>query len=81
MNIKKEDYNESTGTLVKALSLVGLTVDYPVLELVLDIKKHLKQNDGDISLTEAASIRLKHEKKWEPYFKEQQNGGKQEATS
>jgi hypothetical protein len=81
MNIKKEDFNEQTGTLVKALSLVGLNVDYPVLELILDVKKFLKQNDGDISLSEATSIKAKHENKWEPYFKEQQNGGKQEATS
>ena len=71
INIKKEDYNEKTGTLAKALSLVGLNVDYPVLELILDVNKFLEQNDGDISLKEATSMNLKHEKKWEPYLKEQ----------
>lgn len=69
--VKVSDYEHEQHLLKTLLNLVGLTVDYVTADLIHSAFAKFKEKKGKTDLTDAVSIKIEHERKWEEYFQKQ----------
>ncbi len=64
MKVKTKDMDKAIHTKVTALGMVGIKVDYPTMELILNVLNHV---DGSFTLDQASQMSFDHNEKWQKY--------------
>lgn len=67
MIVKTKDMDESIHKVMVSFRMVGLVIDYPTTELILETLEHFEKMKGSFDLKTAAKIQVEHQKKWEKY--------------
>lgn len=63
-----KDYEKDVNYLMLALKGVGIDIDYPTTDLVLECTKMIKSKGDKSSLMDMCEIKQKHRSKWDEYF-------------
>ena len=66
--VEIKDYEEKQHLLLLALNLVGIHVDYIMVDLINSTLETLAEKKGNMDIHDAATIKALHEAKWNEYF-------------
>jgi len=66
MNVKTKDMDRKIHETKVAFNMVGIQIDYPMTELVLETLERIKKRKS-FTLDEATEMQWKHKEKWEKY--------------
>ena len=66
--VEIKDYEEKQHLLLLALNLVGIHVDYIMVDLINSTLETLVEKKGNMDIHDAATIKALHEVKWDTYF-------------
>ena len=69
MKVKHEHKDELAMYVNAAMNMVGIDVDYPTTELILQVIALAKEKRGKATIEDTTRIRHRHEVKWGKYFK------------
>ena len=77
--VKISDYEEPQHLMMAALNVAGLAVDYITVDLIHSTLAKLTEKKGQMDILDGVYIKENHERKWDEYFKKQENeqGGTQ----
>lgn len=70
--VKQEDRDETVNEFQKLLMWGGVNIDYPQVELILDIKKWMDENKGykEEQMVELCKKENAWRDKWDKYFQD-----------
>lgn len=71
--VKISDYEETQHLMLAALNLVGIPVDYVTVDLIHTTLTKFTEKKGQMDILDAVYIKENHARKWEEYFKNQEN--------
>jgi hypothetical protein len=72
-NVKIADYEDKQHLMLAALNMAGLAVDYITVDLIHSTLLKLTEKGGNMDILDAVVVKETHAKKWEEYFKKQNN--------
>jgi hypothetical protein len=70
--VKVKDYEEKKHLMMAALGMVGIHVDYNTIDIISETLDVLAEKGGKFLLSDAIELKHNHEKKWDNYFKQQE---------
>jgi hypothetical protein len=71
-NVKIADYEDKQHLMLAALNMAGLAVDYVTADLIHSTLLKLTEKGGNMDILDAVVVKETHAKKWEEYFKKQE---------
>lgn len=71
--VKISDYEENKHLMLAAFNLVGIPVDYVTVDLIHTTLTKFTEKKGQMDILDAVCIKENHARKWEEYFKNQEN--------
>ena len=66
--VRIEDYKKEVHELKVLLFMVGIIVEYPIVDLMYQAMEACKKKGGDFDIKDAVEMQLRHEQYWENYF-------------
>lgn len=70
MTVDFKDQEKNIRLKMMALNSVGIAVNYPTTELIHIALEKAKEKGYQMSISDASKIEVKHQEKWDEYFKE-----------
>jgi len=71
MEVNDQDKEESTKYLQMACNMVGLSIDYIHIDLILRLQAATKKKKGKFSIGDGVEIQHQWKQDWDKYFESQ----------
>lgn len=70
--VKIADYEEKQHLIMAALNIVGIPVDYITVDLIDRTLTKFAEKGGQFNIMDGVEIKEEHARKWEVYFKQEE---------